>query len=53
MRENREHTARLSSAEARAKAPAAKREGAAALAALVRQVLRGATRWGGEFARDR
>ena len=39
MRENREHITRLSSAEARAKAPAAKREGADALAALVKQVL--------------
>lgn len=39
MRENREHITRLSSAEARAKAPAAKRQGADALAALVKQVL--------------
>jgi uncharacterized protein (DUF4415 family) len=39
MRENREHTTRLSSAEARAKAPAAKREGADALAASIEQIL--------------
>jgi uncharacterized protein (DUF4415 family) len=45
MRENREHTTRLSGAEARAKAPAAKREGGDAFAASV-EAIREAQRAG-------